>query len=75
MASDMFDLPQPFGPTIAVTPGSKFSSVLLANDLNPNSSRLLKCKLAPSFKNKTTKMVSQSGSAKTILLSATQIVI
>jgi len=34
-ASETFDLPHPFGPTIAVTPGSNRSSVSSANDLNP----------------------------------------
>src|SRR5574341_792043 len=36
MASETFDLPQPFGPTMAVTPGRKFIEVLSAKDLNPN---------------------------------------
>jgi hypothetical protein len=38
----MFDFPQPFGPTMAVTPVSNGSSTdEPANDLNPvNSSRL-----------------------------------
>ena len=34
----MFDLPQPFGPTMAVTPASNGSSTAPANDLNPDSS-------------------------------------
>src|SRR6185503_11451995 len=37
-ASETFDLPQPFGPTIAVTPGSKARPVLSAKDLKPWSS-------------------------------------
>src|SRR5271166_1584605 len=36
MASEMFDLPQPFGPTMAATPSPwNFSSVRSQNDLNP----------------------------------------
>ena len=34
-ASTTFDLPEPLGPTTAVTPGSKCRVVLEANDLNP----------------------------------------
>jgi hypothetical protein len=34
-ASTMFDLPEPFGPTTAVTPGSNSKVVVCANDLNP----------------------------------------
>src|SRR5438034_7940519 len=37
-ASEMLDLPQPFGPTIAVTPASNGSSTAPANDLKPDSS-------------------------------------
>ena len=37
IASDTLDLPQPFGPTMAVTPGWKFSEVLSAKDLNPRT--------------------------------------
>jgi hypothetical protein len=33
--STMFDLPQPFGPTIPVTPSWNSSLVLSAKDLNP----------------------------------------
>src|SRR5204862_7136490 len=40
-ASEMFDLPQPLGPTIAVTPASNGSSTPPANDLNPDSSSCL----------------------------------
>ena len=35
IASTIFVLPQPFGPTIEVTPSVKLSSVLSGNDLNP----------------------------------------
>src|SRR3974377_464469 len=36
MASEIFDLPQPFGPTMAATPSPwNFSSVRSQNDLNP----------------------------------------
>ena len=34
-ASETLDLPHPFGPTIAVTPGSNARYVVSANDLNP----------------------------------------
>ncbi len=34
-ASTMLDLPEPFGPTTAVMPGSKRSVVAEANDLKP----------------------------------------
>src|SRR5207344_2481217 len=37
-ASDTFDLPQPLGPTMAVTPDSKVNSTVSANDLKPESS-------------------------------------
>src|SRR5215472_12165150 len=42
IASEMFDLPQPFGPTIAVTPGRKLSVVLSAKDLNPKAVKFLR---------------------------------
>src|SRR3954471_7430453 len=42
MASEIFDLPQPFGPTMAETPGMKLSVVLSAKDLNPRAVRLFK---------------------------------
>ena len=42
MASETLDLPQPFGPTMAVTPGWKFSDVLSANDLKPRTVRFLR---------------------------------
>src|SRR5215831_2380102 len=44
-ASRTFDFPQPFGPTIAVTPSWKLKTVLTANDLKPNSSSDCKCML------------------------------
>src|SRR3989344_68133 len=37
-ASATFDLPLPFGPTIAVIGVAKWSSLFLANDLNPTNS-------------------------------------
>ena len=40
--SAILDLPHPFGPTIAVMPGSKSSLVLSAKDLKPNNSIDLK---------------------------------
>ena len=36
-ASEILDLPEPFGPTTAVMPGSKESALLSANDLKPLS--------------------------------------
>src|SRR5207247_341640 len=42
MASETFDLPQPLGPTIAVTPGRKLSEVLSANDLKPRTVRFFR---------------------------------
>src|ERR1700730_3050669 len=35
IASATFDLPQPFGPTMQVTPGKTWTSVFSANDLKP----------------------------------------
>ena len=37
----MFDFPQPFGPTIAVTPASNGNSTVPTNDLKPDSSSRL----------------------------------
>src|SRR5690348_2477907 len=37
-ASETFDLPQPLGPTMAVTPCSKVRVTVSANDLKPESS-------------------------------------
>src|SRR5437016_13555107 len=42
-ASSTLDFPQPFGPTIAVTPSWKLKRVLSANDLKPNRSSDCKC--------------------------------
>src|SRR5262249_22505175 len=39
-ASTMFDLPDPFGPTTQVMPGSNRSDVAEAKDLNPRRVRL-----------------------------------
>src|SRR6266566_4849434 len=41
-ASTRFDLPEPFGPTTTVTPGSNSSTVLSANDLKPRRVRDLR---------------------------------
>ena len=41
MASTMFDLPQPFGPTIDVIGSGKEIDVLSTNDLNPQISMRL----------------------------------
>jgi hypothetical protein len=43
-ASTTLDLPDPLGPTTAVTPGSKSKVVAEAKDLNPRTVRLLRCK-------------------------------
>src|SRR5436305_11621219 len=43
IASSKLDLPQPFGPTIAVTPSWKLKRVLSAKDLKPKSSSDCKC--------------------------------
>src|SRR5438045_9473710 len=42
IASETFDLPQPLGPTMAVTPGWKFKEVLSAKDLNPKTVKFLR---------------------------------
>ena len=42
-ASTMLDLPAPFGPTTTVTPGSRSSVVVSANDLNPLRVRVFRC--------------------------------
>src|SRR6266853_72385 len=46
-ASTMLDLPEPFGPTTQVMPGSRRSEVAEANDLKPRRVRLFryKCRL------------------------------
>src|SRR5262252_187408 len=46
--SSTLDFPQPFGPTIAVTPSWKLKTVFAANDLKPNSSSDCKCILGQS---------------------------
>src|SRR6266581_883938 len=46
-ASSTLDLPQPFGPTIAVIPWWKLKIVLSANDLKPRSSIDCKCMCRP----------------------------
>src|SRR4029450_10825658 len=43
IASTTFDLPEPFGPTTQVIPGSKRRVVADAKDLKPFSVRLLRC--------------------------------
>ncbi len=42
-ASVMFDLPEPLGPTITLTPGENWSLVRSGNDLNPFSEIDLRC--------------------------------
>ncbi|GEM_PF-6276700 len=42
MASTMFDLPHPFGPSNAEIPGENSMRTLSAKDLNPNISRLFR---------------------------------
>src|SRR5437764_14030441 len=41
-ASETLDLPQPLGPTMAVTPGRKLRAVLSAKDLKPKAVRFLR---------------------------------
>src|SRR5690349_12667533 len=43
MASTTFDLPEPFGPTTQVMPGSSRNVVAEAKDLKPLTVRLLRC--------------------------------
>src|SRR6478752_10357542 len=43
-ASTTLDLPDPLGPTTAVTPGSNSKVVAEANDLNPRTVKLFRCK-------------------------------
>ena len=47
-ASTTLDLPEPLGPTMHVTPGSKAKVVGCAKDLNPFSVRLLRYTSHPS---------------------------
>ena len=42
MASEIFDFPEPFGPTIAVMPPRNLISVRSGNDLKPCKIRLLR---------------------------------
>ena len=49
MASTMFDLPHPFGPTIDVIGSGKESDVLSTNDLNPQMSIFLIFKYASAW--------------------------
>ena len=42
-ASTTLDLPEPLGPTTAVTPGSKLKVVAEAKDLKPRTVRVFKC--------------------------------
>ena len=46
-ASTRFDLPQPFGPTIPVRPGSITSSVASTKDLNPTKWNRQTCIRSP----------------------------
>src|SRR5487761_1493278 len=48
-ASTMLDLPEPFGPTTQVMPGSSRSVVADANDLKPRRVRLFKYTYRPSL--------------------------
>src|SRR6266550_910975 len=49
-ASTMLDLPEPFGPTTQVMPGSRRSVVAEAKDLKPRRVRLFRYKLPPSVR-------------------------
>src|SRR5690606_38939832 len=42
-ASTTLDLPEPLGPTTAVTPGSNSKVVAEAKDLNPRTVRVFRC--------------------------------
>jgi hypothetical protein len=48
IASDIFDFPEPFGPTIAVTSRLKVSRVLSGKDLNPWISSAFKYNISTS---------------------------
>src|SRR5690606_1005744 len=52
-ASTTLDLPDPFGPTTQVIPGSKRSVVVEAKDLKPRSVRVLRYKREPSPRQRT----------------------
>jgi hypothetical protein len=43
IASETFDLPEPFGPTMTPTPGSSRISTGSTNDLNPRSLIAFRC--------------------------------
>jgi len=43
IASETFDLPEPFGPTTTATPGSSFTSTGSGNDLKPRSLMERRC--------------------------------
>src|SRR5208282_1602695 len=49
-ASTTLDLPEPFGPTTQVMPGSRRSDVAEAKDLKPRIVRLFRYKWRPSFR-------------------------
>src|SRR6266511_2877371 len=49
MASTTLDLPDPFGPTTTVTPGSNSSVVGSAKDLNPFSVRAFRSMGSPDY--------------------------
>ena len=62
MASDMFDLPLPFGPTIAVISWSKFRRVLSGKDLKPwisNAFKYTKSLAYPASARAETPLISQ----------------
>src|SRR3989338_7999624 len=60
MASKILLLPHPLGPTTAVMPGSKLSTVRSANDLNPKSSSFLKYIFLSSFLGSMTLLLFQN---------------
>src|SRR5690242_14215530 len=64
MASTTLLLPDPLGPTTAVTPGSKRSVVAEAKDLKPRSVRDLRCTSLP--------VVDPAGAARRRVLAAQQ---
>src|SRR6266481_5774566 len=72
IASTTLDLPHPFGPTTAVTPGAKLTLVCSKKDLKPTRSRLLRRMLPsppphhhPSKHSRTLSQTVRGGSTRT----------
>ena len=64
MASTTFDLPDPFGPTTTVTPGSSSIVVASANDLKPLRVRLFKNTAAAKLPNRSAQVTDPARSTK-----------